>query len=67
MKTHNLMQECLNKTQTSRDFFTGAVTGVTTFAKSPWGIATFVAIMIILVGSIVVLISFRKKKIEKKK
>ncbi len=60
-----ISQECKVETTSSRNFLTGAVTGVGNFVSSPVGIATGFGVIIILAGSIA-LVSFRKKRFSKK-
>lgn len=57
-----IVQECNNETQTSTNFLTGAVTGVTEFAKSGAGIATGLGLITIVFGSIA-LVNLRRKNL----
>lgn len=58
--------ENLNEEITSTNFLTGAVIGITDFAKSPTGIATFVIVGLMAVGGATFL-ALRKFKIVGKK
>ncbi len=60
-----LYQECLLTTQqTSRNFLTGAVTGITDFATSPGGIVTLTGMIILAVGGII-FFKFKKKYLKR--
>ena len=56
-----LVQECESETQGGTNFFTGAVTGITEFAKTKPGVATLIGAIILLVGGILITTSKKRK------